>query len=283
MHRTYELRNQEGDNMTNEGAILEIIRWGDRENAGIYERHLYGLMIFHVNKVPGVEDALVTFLRALVSTYPCAAQIGMMALQGEDPRDLFAPLKEGTDFFLTAIDSYAHGGIWPVPEPPGGCFFPYLSPSFFEKPYDETRSLISFLLVNDHPILYVNVQGINLRKLHDLYRLPPADNSSFYEDCWWSEVTKCVPLGVRGGHDDGMYTAYTRDPSHFQLLDAPLAETCTAIRATPWFQEHAHELRWWDETDGLALMLPEVIEAEKAAEARYEANLRMMEQSQEEL
>ncbi|OPZ83632.1 MAG: hypothetical protein BWY76_02189 [bacterium ADurb.Bin429] len=268
--------------MTREAVIPEIIRWEDRECNGIYKRHLYGLMIFSMNDVQGVEDAMVTFLRALVSTYPCAAQIGMMALEGEEPRDLFVPLKEGTDYFLTAIDSYSHGGIRSAMERPGGCFFPHLTPSFFEMPYSEERSLIQYLLGYDHPILYVNVCGTDLQLLHDLYRQPPACNSSRYEDCWWSEVTACVPLGLRGGHDDGMYTAYTCNPSHFHFLDAPLAETRAAIRATPWFQEHAHELRWRDENDGLALMLPEIIETEKAAETQRQEKLRMLQQSQNE-
>ncbi len=79
-----------------------------------------------------------------------------------------------------------------------------------------------------------------------------------------------------------MYTVYTRDQSYFHLLDAPLTETCEAIRATPWFHEHMHELRWWDEGDGLSLMLPEVIEVEKAAEAQRQENQRKMAQPNEE-
>jgi hypothetical protein len=94
----------------------EIIRWEEQVKNGVYERYLYGLPIFDTNGVHGVEDAMVTFLRALVSAYPCAAQIGLMALEGDDPRALFAPLKEGVDFFLTQVDSYAlaESGCLPI-------------------------------------------------------------------------------------------------------------------------------------------------------------------------
>jgi len=248
--------------------MSNIIRYEDVERNGLFQRYLYGLRIFAYNGAKGIEDGMVTFLRALVTTYPCAAQIGLETLEGDDPREFFAPLQEGKDYVLTQIDGCSHGRLWVVAEPPGGCFFPRLTEDFFALKYDEERTLIDYLLIYDQPLLYVNVDEKALVQLGDLYAHPPLPNDDDFPERWWKEITRIVPVGLQGGYDDSMMTAYSRDPAHFQLLDRPLAQTCAAIQATPWFQAHQQELQWFEGYDS-SMLLPEIYEREEALEAQY--------------
>ncbi|MHB9131616.1 MAG: hypothetical protein ACYDBB_11080 [Armatimonadota bacterium] len=280
----------------------EIIRYEDEVYDGLYHHYIFGLTIFNSNKVDSAEDAMITFLRALVTAYPCAAQIGLLPLEGDDPREVFAPLQEGRDYFLTHVNSYAHGGLWVEPDRPAGCFFPQLTPSFFELTTDDGRMLIDYLLMYDQPALYVNVDSIALSNLTALYAQPPLANElepekeepedsvdrarafinrwAAFEHRWWAEATRFVPLGIQGGYDDAIMTVYSRDPSHFHLLDQPLEQTCEIIRATPWFQAHQLELRWQEDEYGfrLSLLLPDFTKEGKAQEAKRQEHLRKREE-----
>jgi len=287
----------------------EIIRFEEKRWDSLYVRYIYGLTIFDENQVPDVEDAMVTFLRALVAIYPCAAQIGLLPLEGQlpaeddDPRMVFAPMRQGEDYFLTHINSYAHGNIWVEPARLAGCFFPHLSEDIFTLCTDEGELLIDYLLMYDQPMLYVNADEHARVQLNALYAHPPLtdefaaaesisssmDRASRvklfgplreqFEHRWWEAATGIVPLGLSGGHDDATMIAYSRNPAHFALLDRPLEQACEAVRATPWFQAHQHELRWPEEEEEInawCLLLPERIEEEKAQEARRQENLRKM-------
>ncbi len=287
----------------------EIIRYEDEMRDGLFVRYFYGLGIFGYNNVTKMEDAMINFYRALVTTYPCAAQVGLLPLDGllpkgvKDPCELFAPLREGEDYFLTNINSYAHGGLWVEKDQPAGCFFPHFPVSFFEMRTDDGRLLIDDLLGYDQPFFYVDVDDDSLEHIKTLYEHPPLSNEPdveqqasadqeraslqrwrAFEQTWWKKITSIIPVGILGGYDDDCITAYSRDPAHFNLLEQPLEQTCLSIRSTPWFQAHQHELRWPDEeNDGLpawhltSLMLPSIIEENRISEAQRRENRRRME------
>lgn len=263
----------------------EIIRYEDRVCDVLYSRFIFGLTIFNVNQVDGVEDAMVTFLRSLVQTYPCAAQIGMeplVEMLGEEPRAIFAPLQEGEDYVLTHVNSDSHGPLWVEPDRPAGCFFPHLTESFFELTTKYGWKLINSLLNYDQPFLYVNVDQSVLAHIEAVYASPPPSDGREYCYRWWEEMTLVVPLGLWGGFDNAMITAYSRDPDNLRLLETPIEETCNAIRRSSWFQKHQHELRWPEEEIAFykwCLMLPDLIEEEKAREAQRQMNLQKMKET----
>jgi hypothetical protein len=280
--------------------MQEIIHYDDKIRGNLYIRSLYGLTIFEGNDVPDVEDAMITFLRAVVTAYPCSAQIGLLPLERDDPREVFAPLREGEDYVLTHINSYAHGDLWVEPNNPAGCFFPHLTESFFDLRTDDGGLLIDYLLLYDQPFLYVNVDELAVANIKTLYAHPPlsealtvaqqsttnqdrasSDQRLTFEHRWWEEITGIIPIGLWGGYDDAQFTVYSRDPAQFKVLNLPLTQTCLSIRSTSWFQAHQDELRWPEEHEGLgewSLMLPsrieEEIENEKISKARRCENLR---------
>lgn len=236
---------------------------------------------------------MITFYRAMVKSYPCAAHIGIMPLERHDPTAFFAPLREGEDYFITSLNSYAHGDLWVETDKPGGCFFPHFSESFFDLKDDDGESLFDYLLLYDQPLFYVNVDEAALARIKELYAHPPlldifdAEKLASedetremwwaFRDRWWEEITHIAPLGVWGGYDDTVINVCSENPANLILIDLPLEITSTAIRSTPWFQAHQDELRWPDDEKyapwSCCLMLPEVIEGYKNDYAKRHGNM----------
>ncbi|MEI7832843.1 MAG: hypothetical protein WCJ56_06585 [bacterium] len=219
---------------------------------GVHNRYIDGMRIYDENEAEGMEDPMITFYRAMVKTYPCAAHIGIMPLEKRNPKEAFAPLREGEDYFLTSLNSHSHGALWVEKADPGGCFFPHFSESFFDIKDDDGESLFDYLLLYDQPLFYVNVDEAALAQIKELYAHPPlldifdakklaSENEVremwwAFRNRWWEEITHIAPLGVWGGYDNSAINVCSEDPDNFKLIDLPLEMTSTAIRSTPWFQ-----------------------------------------------
>lgn len=234
---------------------MDILRIEEARWEELYSLDIYGLQIAQVNEGSGsLEDPMMTFLREVLTAYPCAAHMSRDPWD-DDPYETFSASFAKDRFVLTPVGVYCHVTLFAEHDRAYGAYFPRFLPDDLSVLNDGGDPLIEYLLILDQPMLYVNVDEEADSGLRELFAHPPAASDHFDSD-WFRAATAVVPLILAGGHDESCYHAVSRSPEHFALLDGPLQRTEKAIIKSEWFQANAQYLQWSDEAYEWCLVFP---------------------------
>lgn len=222
---------------------------------GLYSLTIDGLRIGRVNAgTEALEDPMVTFLRTVLSAWPCAAHMSRDPWQ-DDQWETFSAAFGSERLVLTPVGVYCHVTIFRDGDRPWGVYLPHFTPDDLTARDEDGDLLITMLLILDQPLLYVNLAPADENRLRALFIDPPAYSGNFEID-WLHAATEIVPLVLVGGHDECCYHAFARTPEAFALLDEPLRATEHVIRTSPWFHENAPYLTWSNHPSERCLILP---------------------------
>ena len=233
--------------------ILEILETNWQELYGI---SIYGLCITKVNKNTGsLEDPTMTFLREVLSAYPCAAHMSRDP-QDDEPLETFSASYDKERFILTPVGIYSHVSLTIEKNKRFcGVYFPRFFPDDLLALDEDGESLIDYLIHVDQPALYVNVDENNEPRLRELFLNPPVFSKDFIID-WFRAATEIVPLIIIGGQDESRFHVISRSQENFALLDQPIKNTEKSIVESEWFKTNADNLVMSEESYEWCLVLP---------------------------
>ncbi|HET6453187.1 MAG TPA: hypothetical protein VFI02_02175 [Armatimonadota bacterium] len=234
---------------------MDIIRTKEDRWNELFTLNVFGLRIGDVNRNPkSLEDPVITFLRNVVSSLPCAAHMSLDPCC-DDQYKTFSAYYPDNRFVLTHVGVYSHLTVWAEYDAPHGVYFPRFTAKDLMVHDKDGQLLIEDLLIVDQPMLYLGVDNKSEARLRDLFLHPPADFGK-YGYKWFQTAADIVPVVLAGGHDESYYHAFARSSECFDLLREPLKRTETTIRDSEWFRANETSLQWSDKTWEWCLVLP---------------------------
>lgn len=224
--------------MSNDNRIVEL---SDTKEYDLFCRSVYGLQIFRANEVEvnPINDPRVIFLRSLISERACSCQVGISAMEGDEPEEFFSRYGQPDPYQASPIGLYG-GTFYQVDDGPGSCFFPIVHNPFLGT----TAEDFTYLLVCDAYALYVGEKEISPQEVQPLLTAPFTDQAE-----WMQRLARQYDCIVTTGYDGWYIEIYARDPANFALLSNALDLAVQGIENNAWYQQHSRQLKWDDEKE----------------------------------
>lgn len=222
-----------------DSSIVQIL---DKEHDKFLKRYIFGLNIFHVNKVtdPNVDDLRLKFLRIVCEQNQVSANTGSLYDFGNTPEELFGSKKYLGSYKLVKIGCYG-GKFYDSKDwnlfPP--LFFSQITSEFINLTKDD-ESLIFNILYSDALALFI---APKTNKSND--NLLDLLNSSFsFSDSFIEEAAKFYHLVMTTQADGDYFTIYSQTVDALKLLEMPLNKTMKCIEESSWYKNNASKLTW---------------------------------------
>ncbi len=238
--------------------ISSVIQTLDEKRDKFWERYIFGLNIFHVNKVTDskVDNLQIEFLRDVCERNKVSANTGSLYDFGNEPEELFGSQKYFGTYELVRIGCY--GGKFYDSEnwnlfPP--LFFPEITSEFINV-RDEEDSLIHKIMYSDALALFITPESDeSLTKLRDLLNSSllsvsikdsPSDDIFSQSGNFIEEAIKLYKLVMITGADADFFKVYSQTVDNFELLAEPLHRITKYVKESSWYKENAVKLVWDD-------------------------------------
>lgn len=217
----------------------------DKPLNGFFERSIFGLNIFHTNKV---ECSIQTnpqleFLRQICSQHIVAVNIVCLFECFGLPEELFGNSDYSEKYYSVRIGCYASefcdSKNWDSSPP---LLFPNVSSDFIDI-LDFQESLILRIMYMDAIAMFISPKNTDSEKdLLTLLSSPITSTENVIKD-----ATDFYNLVIISQADGDYFTCFSQKAEDFNLLDKPLEASIRLIESSAWYQENHLTLQWDDE------------------------------------
>lgn len=240
-----------------------IIRTLDKQEYGLCHRFIFGLSTLRLNRAVsfrlGSEETL--FLSALGNQCEYSGQVGAISLEecGVTPEAVFGSQNANLPYLPTHIgfnQAFFDLNSLTVNNPRfvegctirrvstfGDSFVPRITSDFWRA-----INTIPGFFYSHGLVLYISPTDKFEQVTESMSRMLAGPFPG--EERWLREVTRLYRMVLLLGHDGEYFHAWTRDTTHFALLDDPLSKAEASIRNSQWFQSNESRLVW-SESPGL--------------------------------
>jgi hypothetical protein len=140
--------------------MSEIVKIKDERSNSISIRYIFGLNVFHVNKVGsiGLDEPRVNFLRRICTEYPVAVNTGNISDTAETPGEIFDESSHDSDFERVNFGPYGGSLVnyadWPAFPP---LFFSNIKPEWINLTRrSDGESVIFGILYSDEVTFFIS-------------------------------------------------------------------------------------------------------------------------------
>lgn len=224
---------------------LEIIKILDKPADSFFERHIFGLNIFHANKIDcSIQtNPQLEFLRQICAQNNVAVNIGNLFDYASSPEELFGNSEYSKKYYSVRIGCYS-GEFYDSKE--WGSFPPLLFPnvsSNFINILDFQESLILRIMYLDAMALFISPKNKDSENdLMSLLNTQITSTGNFVKN-----ATDFYKLLMISQADGDYFTFFSQRAEDFDILNKSLEASIKLIEDSSWYQENRLNLHWDDE------------------------------------
>ncbi len=225
----------------------QIIKIQDKKTNQFLKRYIFGLNIFHVNKVTnfGIDDLQLEFLRNICLQNQVSGNTGSLYDFGHTPEDIFGNTIFSGKYKIVDIGCYRglfyDSKDWNLFPP---LFFPVVESDFLNLTYENNTSdyasLIYSIIYCDALAFFIAPKTENsIDNLSALLKSPFTSSDDFVE-----EALKLFELVMTTQADGDYFTFYSQKIQSFELINDPLNNIAKFIENSTWYKDNASKLFW---------------------------------------
>jgi hypothetical protein len=221
-----------------------IIKLLEDISEGLARRYIFGLNIFHVNKVdcPILENPELDFLRRICFRYPVSVNTGNIFDVANELGEIFDKPAYGGEYEIVNFgpnqSELVNHKDWPTFPP---LFFPRITSEWIDltRKYNG-ESQVYLILYADAATFFIAPKRLDsIEKMSALLKQPAPPRAAFLNDaCGLFEIV------IMTGGDGDFFSAYAKSAESFTLLEGPLDETVKLIEGSAWYNENRSALAW---------------------------------------